>query len=236
MRGLPEFHGLINFYKPSGVTSAECVTFIKRLTGAQKVGHGGTLDPFADGVLPIGVNRGTKLLQEFIAGNKTYAGFFGLGYRTDTLDIEGKIENISADIESFSLTEFELQRQKLLGTYEQTTPRYSARKVGGKKLYELARKNKIVEALPGKKVTIFSFELGPLSSKKVHFSVTCSKGTYVRQLVQDLLEDSKFEGTLEKLTRICVGPFHAKDSISHHEFIRSLHKENPFRGTWCHAL
>ena len=220
----------------SGVTSAECVTFIKRLTGAQKVGHGGTLDPFADGVLPIGINRGTKLLQEFIDGNKTYAGFFGLGYRTDTLDIEGKIESISDHSVTFSLRDCEPQRQKLVGTYEQQTPRYSARKVGGKKLYELARKNKVVDALPRKKVTIFDFELGPINVSKVHFSVTCSKGTYVRQLVQDLLEDSIFDGTLEKLTRIRVGPFHAKDSITHHQFLGSLYGKQPFQGSWCHAL
>jgi len=236
MRGLPEFHGLINFYKPPGVTSADCVSFIKRLTGAKKVGHGGTLDPFAEGVLPIGINRGTRLLQEFIAGDKTYAGFFRLGYRTDTLDIEGRLEALSSTGSSFSLAKFDGRKKELIGTYEQRTPRYSARKVKGKKLYELARKNRVIEGIPGKRITIYSFDLGPVEDDRVFFAVTCSKGTYVRQLVQDLLEGSEFEGTLEKLTRTRVGPFDSKDSVNHHLFFQSLFQGNPFEGSWCMSL
>ncbi|MBT3784234.1 tRNA pseudouridine(55) synthase TruB [bacterium] len=236
MRELPEFHGLVNFHKPPGVTSADCVSFIKRLTGAKKVGHGGTLDPFADGVLPIGINRGTRLLQEFISGDKTYAGYFRLGYKTDTLDVEGKLEIYSSSEKVFSLEEFEEKRQSLVGTYEQKTPHYSARKVQGKKLYELARKNQLIEGIPGKRVTIYSLDLGPVERDRVNFSVTCSKGTYVRQLVQDFLEGSEFAGTLEKLTRTRVGPFEYENAVNHHEFFKSLCVGEPFSGSWCMAL
>ena len=115
MKEYSEFNGLINFSKPVGVTSADCVNFVKRLTGAKKVGHGGTLDPFAKGVLPLGINRGTKKLEEFITGDKSYAGYFKLGYRTDTLDIEGKLEAFSDPL-PLDLQALEERRHSLIGS------------------------------------------------------------------------------------------------------------------------
>ncbi len=232
MKPYSEFNGLINFSKPAGVTSADCFEYVKRLTGARKVGHGGTLDPFARGVLPLGINAGTKKLEAFITGDKSYGGYFRLGYRTDTLDVEGKLEAFLPP-EPLNPKILEERRLALLGTYEQQTPRFSARKVGGKKLYQLARGNQPMAIPLTKRITIHELELGPTEADRIHFSVTCSKGTYVRQLVQDLLEGTGQLGTLEDLTRTRVGALESSAGVSYDALYRILSRGEPLSGDWC---
>ena len=235
------FNGLINLDKPIGVTSADCVRFVKRIFGAQKVGHGGTLDPFATGVLPIGVGKGTKELQNYLQGNKCYRGAFKQGYLTETLDCEGKLVDLQSSIE-LDIEELKIAARQFLGAYQQQTPMFSARKVNGKKLYKYARKanNEIKVKPPYRAVEIFQFQLSRIENQLIHFEVNCSKGTYVRQLVQDLLNsvmtDRKIVGTLEVLRRTKVGPLEGKQSISPQELFEIVMQSRSLEGNWCQPL
>ena len=167
--------------KPLGWTSFDVVDKIRSLTGEKKIGHAGTLDPFASGVLVVGIGReSTKRLSEFTNAYKVYEATLRLGIATDTLDVEGKIteqKSVPQLNESKVLAVFSL----FMGTIEQVPPMYSAKKVNGQKLYELARKNITIER---EAVTVEIKELVLLSlfDHSIKFRVNCSKGTYVRQL------------------------------------------------------
>ena len=236
-----DFNGLINLDKPLGVTSADCVRFVKRIFGARKVGHGGTLDPFATGVLPIGVGKATKELQNYLEGSKNYKGAFRQGYLTDTLDCEGKLVDLQTS-KNVNIDELKLLAKHFLGTYEQQTPMFSARKVNGKKLYDYARKAKssIQIKPPLRAVEIFQFQLNHSKDHLVHFEVSCSKGTYVRQLIQDLLgllpDDRKILGTLEILRRTQVGSLDHENSISPQKLFEKIILSKPLEGNWCQPL
>ncbi|MEE2923408.1 MAG: tRNA pseudouridine(55) synthase TruB [bacterium] len=235
------FNGLINLDKPVGVTSADCVRFVKRIFGAKKVGHGGTLDPFATGVLPIGIGKGTKALQNYLKGNKSYSGAFRQGYLTETLDCEGKLVELQSDLE-IDIEDLKVTAKQFLGTYDQQTPLFSARKVNGKKLYNYARRgdSKINIKPPYRAVEIFEFQLNQIEDQMIHFEVNCSKGTYVRQLVQDLLRkavtEKKVVGTLEILRRTKVGPLEDKNSISPQQLFETVMKSKSLEGNWCQPL
>ena len=235
------FDGLINLDKPVGVTSADCVRFVKRIFGAKKVGHGGTLDPFATGVLPIGVGKGTKELQNYLEGNKSYVGAFKQGYLTETLDCEGKLVDLQSEMK-IDIDDLREIAKKFLGTYEQKTPMFSARKVNGKQLYKYARNanSKIQVKPPYRAVEIFQFHLRHLENQLIHFEVNCSKGTYVRQLIQDLLGSlsckEKVVGTLEILRRTKVGPLEHKNSISPQRLFETIMQSKSLEGTWCQPL
>lgn len=235
-----QFNGLINLDKPAGVTSSDCVRLIKKLFNAKKVGHGGTLDPFATGVLPIGIGKGTKQLQNYLEGSKSYRGGFKIGYLTDTLDCEGHLLEFNrGSVIDFS----ELSRNslKLVGSYEQKTPMYSARKIKGQKLYNYARKGKTLETseIPFRLVNIHSFEIESQVEGMYYFNVLCSKGTYVRQLIQDLLalcENKDTIGTLEILRRTQVGLMNQEEAINPADLFRKLMTGQTMEGNWCHPL
>ena len=207
---------VLNIYKPIGWTSFDVVKKIRFITKEKKVGHGGTLDPFADGVLVVATGRDTKQLTEITGTDKSYIATIRLGEITNTLDTEGFVTE-KKNIPSFNDDKILMVLNSFLGETKQIPPMFSAKKIKGKKLYELARKNIEVQRMPVliniKKISLLSFE-----AKKITFSVTSSKGTYIRVLGKDIAEKLGTLGYLTSLKRTKVGSFSVADSTSIEEF------------------
>lgn len=210
--------GIINIYKPKEWTSHDIVAKIKRITG-EKVGHTGTLDPLAQGLLPILIGKGTQCSKYLVNHDKKYRVELKLGKRTETLDAEGKIieekEIPQNMLEQSNKSNIEKTLKTFEGEIEQKPPIYSAIKVKGKKLYEYARKGQEVE-IPTRKITIYSIELKQIKKEKniIIFDVYCSKGTYIRTLCEDIAKKLNTIGYMQNLLRIQVGEFNIKDSIT----------------------
>lgn len=210
--------GIINIYKPKEWTSHDIVAKIKRITG-EKVGHTGTLDPLAQGVLPILIGKGTQCSKYLVNHDKKYRVELKLGKRTETLDAEGKIieekEIPQNMLEQSNKSNIEKTLKTFEGEIEQKPPIYSAIKVKGKKLYEYARKGQEVE-IPTRKITIYSIELKQIKKEEniIIFDVSCSKGTYIRTLCEDIAKKLNTIGYMQNLLRIQVGEFNIKDSIT----------------------
>ena len=210
---------ILNLNKPIGWTSFDVCKKIRGITKEKKVGHGGTLDPFAEGVLIIGTGNDTKKLYSISGEKKTYDASIRLGSLTDTLDIDGKITckkkvpKLSEDMIINILNSF-------VGDYCQTPPMYSAKKVKGKRLYEYARKNITIDRSPVI-VNIYSISLNNFNNKSISFSVDCSKGTYIRVLGKEIAEKLGTLGHLDALVRTKVGKFCIRDSQSIETFIAS---------------
>ena len=202
---------IYNIYKPVDWTSFDVVKKIRNLTKEKKVGHGGTLDPFAEGVLIVGTGKDTKLLSTVSSANKSYTATLKLGVETDTLDVEGEITNQSA-IPELSVTIVEKVLSSFIGKQKQIPPMFSAKKVDGKKLYDLARKNIEIKRQPIE-IEIHTLELVKLENDLIQFSVTCSKGTYIRVLGSDIAKALGTVGHLVKLVRDSVGNYQINDSI-----------------------
>ena len=210
--------GIINIYKLKEWTSHDIVAKIKRITG-EKVGHTGTLDPLAQGVLPILIGKGTQCSKYLVNHDKKYRVELKLGKRTETLDAEGKIieekEIPQNMLEQSNKSNIEKTLKTFEGEIEQKPPIYSAIKVKGKKLYEYARKGQEVER-PTRKITIYSIELKQIKKEEniIIFDVYCSKGTYIRTLCEDIAKKLNTIGYMQNLLRIQVGEFNIKDSIT----------------------
>ncbi len=176
-------NGLILLDKPEGITSFTAVAIMKRVYGTKRVGHTGTLDPLATGVLPILIGRATRLSNFILEGEKRYTAGIRLGIKTDTLDITGEI----LEQKEFSVTEDELRNviNSFLGKSFQVPPMYSAIKIGGKKLYELAREGQTVERKP-REIEIKEINLLDFDGENFSVDVLCSKGTYIRSLADDI--------------------------------------------------
>ena len=207
---------IINIYKPVGWTSFGVVKKIRGITKEKKVGHAGTLDPFAEGVLIIGTGRDTKKLADISSDYKSYTATLKLGEATNTLDVEGSIIEKS-DIPNLSKDLLESVLQDFIGKQTQIPPMFSAKKVGGKKLYELARKNIEIEREP-KEIEIKEIELVDFVEDKITFRVNCSKGTYVRVLGSDIAKAIGTVGYLTKLVRISVGSYSVDEAMQIEEF------------------
>lgn len=203
---------ILNMYKPGGWTSFDVVKKVRIITREKKVGHGGTLDPFAEGVLIVGTGTDTKRLGEISSSRKQYQATMYLGIATDTMDLEGTItekavvplldqEKIKAVLESFR------------GEQSQIPPMYSAKKVKGVPLYKLARKNLTVKRDPCK-INIYDIELLGVELPRIHFSVSCSKGTYIRVLGNDIARKLGTVGHLVALRRLSVGEYRIEDSFT----------------------
>ena len=203
--------GFLNIYKPSGMTSHDVVAKLRRITKIKQIGHTGTLDPFAEGVLPICIGKATRLI-EYLSDDKEYIATVQFGAETTTYDLEGEQVSVSdikicqKDIEKF-LKDFE-------GEIFQTPPIYSAIKVKGKKLYEYARKGEEVKIEP-RKVFIQKIELKNFDEKsqQAEILIKCSKGTYIRSIAYDLGQKLGCGGYLIKLVRTQAGDFRIEDSI-----------------------
>ena len=207
--------GIIIINKPQNCTSHDIVYKIKKLTN-QKVGHTGTLDPLAEGVLPILVGKATRCSKYLINHNKKYIVKLKLGVKTDTLDEEGKIiEKKNVDSKIMDKTNIENTLELFIGKQTQIPPIYSAIKVNGKKLYEYARKGQKVE-IPKREIEIYEMTLLNIDKKEniIEFKVYCSKGTYIRTLCEDIAEKLSTVGYMSELNRIQVGTFTLSEAVS----------------------
>lgn len=203
--------GFLNIYKPKGKTSHDVVAILRRITKIKQIGHTGTLDPFAEGVLPICIGKATRLI-EYLDDDKAYIGTIQLGKSTATYDTEGEIVNSSE--RKVSLEEVEEKLVQFRGEIEQLPPIYSAIKVNGKKLYEYARKGEDVEIKP-RKVNIQKLEIINFDKEKqiLELHIECSKGTYIRSIAHDLGESLGCYGHLIKLVRIQAGKFCVNEAM-----------------------
>ena len=203
-------HGILNVYKEKGYTSHDVVAKLRGIVGQKKIGHTGTLDPDAEGVLPVCLGKATKVCDLLTDKDKTYRAVLLLGKTTDTQDLTGEVLNES-DTSFLNEKEVETAIQGFVGEYRQIPPMYSALKVNGKKLYELAREGKVIER---KARTVYIREIRILSIElpRVTMEVTCSKGTYIRTLCQDIGEKLGVGGCMESLLRTQVGRFSLEDS------------------------
>ena len=207
--------GIIIINKPKGCTSHDIVYKIKKMLN-EKVGHTGTLDPMAEGVLPILIGKGTLLSKYLINHDKKYIVELQLGIKTDTADSEGKvIEEQPVDKERLTTESITNILHKFIGKQEQVPPIYSAIKVNGKKLYEYARKGQQVELNP-RQIEIYNIDLidYSLEEEQIKFEVFCGKGTYIRSLCEDIATKFGTVGYMKSLKRIQVGDFKIEDSIT----------------------
>ena len=219
------YHGIINVYKEAGFTSHDVVAKLRGICKQKKIGHTGTLDPDAVGVLPVCLGSGTKLCDMLTGETKEYIAGFRLGIATDTQDISGKILEekevcVSAEQVKEMLSHF-------VGELQQVPPMYSALKVGGKKLYELAREGKEVER-KARPITIYELELLKAEHPEYEIRVVCSKGTYIRTLCQDIGEKLGCGAAMASLVRTQVDRFQLEDALTL-ERIEALQKENELK-------
>ncbi len=214
---MQKLNGIIVINKPKNYTSHDVVAKVKKLLNIKKVGHTGTLDPNATGVLPLLLNSGTKLSKYLIEHDKEYEVTLKLGIRTDTLDGEGKVlEKKEVDRKMLENTkQIEKVLNSFTGKQTQVPPMYSAIKVKGKKLYEYARRGENVEVQP-RQIEIYNIELQKVDIKKqkIEFKVQCSKGTYIRTLCEDIAIKLGTIGYMKELNRTKVGKFGLEEAIT----------------------
>lgn len=197
--------GLLLVDKPAGWTSHDVVRKVKGLLRARRVGHTGTLDPDATGLLVLCINGATKWTESLMGLDKTYRATVCLGRSTDTGDASGKTTE-SQSVRTYSLDEIEAALSAWRGEVQQRVPLYSAVKVGGKRLYKLARQERDV-VRPLRTVTFYALQLESWSSPQLRLFVHCSKGTYIRSLAEDIGKNLGSPAHLAHLTRLSVGPF-----------------------------
>ena len=215
-------NGIIIINKSKGWTSHDIVAKVKKITG-EKVGHTGTLDPLATGVLPLLIGKGTLCSKYLINHDKTYIVRLKLGIRKSTGDEEGEVlEQELVDQQLLDKKKIEMVLEQFIGEQEQIPPIYSAIKVKGKKLYEYARKQQEVQ-IPSRKITIYDIKLLGIDKEnyEIQFEVRCSKGTYIRSICEDIAKKIGTIGYMKELQRTQVGNFKIEQAIS----IENLNKE-----------
>lgn len=207
-----ELSGILIIDKPSGITSHDVVSHVRRLLKIRQVGHFGTLDPFATGVLPLSIRKATRFAQFYLKSRKAYEGTIRFGFSTDTYDRTGKPMSEettpSADAETL-----EKLLQEFTGRFLQTPPPYSAKRIGGKRAYEFARQNKPVELSPVE-VEVYALELLSFAGARASIAVECSGGTYVRSLAHDLGQRLGCGAHLDGLRRKAVAEFTLEKSVT----------------------
>ena len=203
--------GFLNVYKPKGKTSHDIVAILRKLTKIKQIGHTGTLDPFAEGVLPICIGKATRLI-EYLDDEKAYIGTIQLGSSTSTYDIEGEV--VKKSDKKVDLLSIEKELSKFMGDILQVPPIYSAIKVDGKKLYEYARRGEVVNIQP-RSIKITKLEIIDFDedNQVLQLYIECSKGTYIRSIANDLGEALGCFGYLTKLVRTKAGSFELKASV-----------------------
>ena len=216
------YHGVINVYKEPGFTSHDVVAKLRGILKQKKIGHTGTLDPAACGVLPVCLGQGTRIADMLTEKKKTYEAVLLLGQETDTQDTTGEV--LARCPVNVSEEEVRRTAASFIGSQQQVPPMYSALKVEGKKLYELARAGKEVER-PARDIQIDELTMNWIKLPRVGMTVTCSKGTYIRTLCYDLGKALGCGGCMEKLTRTRVERFLIQDSLTLSQ-IETLRDEN----------
>lgn len=213
-------NGVLNIFKPKGMTSFDVVRIVKKVCNTGKVGHTGTLDPEATGVLPVCIGKATKIIDYIMNSQKVYEVKFKLGIRTTTYDLEGDIVE-ERDTNHLNDEEILDTIKSFVGEYSQVPPMYSALKQNGVRLYELARKGIEVER-EGRLITIYNIEDVKINNPYVTMKVTCSKGTYIRSLCYDIGEKLDVCAAMTDLNRCETSIFKQEDSIN----INDLNQEN----------
>jgi tRNA pseudouridine55 synthase len=206
--------GFLSLNKPTGMTSHDCVGRVRRLLGIKRVGHGGTLDPLATGVLPIALGSATRLLQ-FLPADKVYRATIRLGITTTTDDLAGEVL-AKRPISELNFESVKLGLQQFQGPIQQVPPDYSAIQIQGQRLYDLARQGKVVE-VQSRLVEIHQLEIlawRPGAFPEIDLAIACGPGTYIRAIARDLGASLKTGGTLAALTRTASNGFNLLDSLS----------------------
>lgn len=211
--------GILNIYKPTKMTSFDVVREVRKIAGEKKVGHCGTLDPEACGVLPVCIGKATKIIDYIMDDEKEYVAVLKLGEVTDTYDVEGKTIRTS----EVNVNEVEIKSavNSFIGNINQVPPMYSALKVNGKKLYELARQGIEIER-EARPIKIYNIDILEIDIPYVKIKVNCSKGTYIRSLCYDIGEKLGCGAMMTSLERVSTGKFNKENSIN----IKDLTKEN----------
>ncbi|MFC2020184.1 tRNA pseudouridine(55) synthase TruB [Chloroflexota bacterium] len=204
--------GILNINKPSGPTSFDIIAKVRKLSGERRVGHAGTLDPAATGVLPVCFGQGTRVIEFLVNTTKAYRAEIELGVATDTYDATGKITQ-TGDPSGVSRDQLDSELSTFCGSIQQIPPLYSALKHQGKPLYELARAGIMVER-DSRPVTIYSLEIRDWQPPVVTIEVVCGKGTYIRSLAHDLGQILGCGANLKSLVRLRCGLFDIRDAIS----------------------
>lgn len=204
--------GIINVYKEPGYTSHDVVAILRKILGIKKIGHAGTLDPNVSGVLPICINKGTKISDYLMTLGKTYIGEISFGIETDTEDIWGNITNYTNVSPDLNLVCDNLMKYNNV-EIKQKPPMYSAVKIKGKKLYELARQGIEIERKE-RSAFIYKTEVLRIYNNKIIFLIKCSKGTYIRTFIKDLCLESNTIGTMSSLLRVESGGLNIKNALT----------------------
>jgi len=224
-----DVEGILNIDKPFGVTSMDVVRRLKRASGQKRVGHAGTLDPVATGVIPICFGQATRLMEYLVDGTKDYRTVIELGADTDTFDAFGRVTG-GNDPSHVTFNDIDRSLECFKGVIHQVPPMYSALKIGGKRLYALARAGIEVEREP-RRVEVFSIKLLDWSPPLATLEVSCGRGFYVRSLAHDIGQSLGCGGHLKSLIRLRTGPLQVSDTISPSEAERRFAD-----GTWREAL
>ena len=225
-KGETHMNGIVIIDKPQGWTSQDVTARLRRVFNTRRIGHGGTLDPMATGVLPVFVDRATRGVEFFEHAEKTYETVLRLGLTTDTEDISG---NVLTEQDAFVTGEMlEAVLQKFRGEIMQVPPMYSALKVGGQKLVDLARKGKTVERQP-RPITIHELTLLGMEADGIHLRVRCSKGTYIRTLCKDIGEALGCGGCMAALRRVQAGEYTIGEAVPLQELLESSEPEKYLR-------
>lgn len=202
-------NGFINLLKPTGVSSNYCISQLKKKLNIKKIGHLGTLDPDAAGVLPVCINKATKTFDFFLNKRKVYRAVFVFGKETSTLDSEGEVVKVA----EYDLSNLEESMKSFIGTYSQLPPKFSAKKINGKNAYELARNGESFELQP-KDVVIYRFDLiSVFDTNKILVEIECSSGTYVRSLARDLAYKLNTVAYVGAIIRTASGSFKLDNAV-----------------------
>jgi tRNA pseudouridine55 synthase len=212
----------LNIDKPIGYSSAKVVSIVKRITGAKKVGHGGTLDPFASGVLPIALNKATKTSEKLLNARKKYLFTITFGEFRDSDDIEGVVEEISGN--KTTASDLSQILAKFFGKITQTPSKFSAIKINGKRAYELARQGQEF-SMPLREIEVYEISLVNFNDKSAQIIIECSKGTYVRSLARAICLELNVCGYVSSLQRLRVGKFLYAKTISLDELKAKVNNE-----------
>jgi len=213
--------------KPSGWSSFKIVNQIRKTVNVKKVGHAGTLDPAATGLLIICTGKKTKELSNYLGLSKTYEGTILLGKSSPSMDAETEFTEQRIP-ENLNIEKVASVSKQFLGEVEQIPPMYSALKINGKKLYELARKGKVIERKP-RKIFIEDFNIKKINIPEIDFGITCSKGTYIRVIADDFGKKLETGAILKNLRRTKIGTFDVNDALTIDEFISRCSAVNSFK-------
>lgn len=206
-----DLNGILLVNKPGGVTSHDVVDMVRRKLGMRRVGHAGTLDPLAEGLLIVLVGKSTKLFEKFVGFDKEYFGILKLGEVTTTCDSQGEIVkrgDVSLAVEEKIKEAF----AKFEGSIEQIPPMVSALRINGKRLYKLARKGITVDRQP-RKINIYKLVIEKIDIPYIEFYAHCSKGTYIRKLAEDIGDTIGCGAHIVKIKRLSVGPYKLQDAV-----------------------